>query len=199
MSRYLGPRVKLLKKYGLLPNLNNKKLKSIKESNLKSKSKVGSYKLRLQEIQKLKYNYDITEKQLFNIVKKARKCSGITSLIILQMLETRIDTLVLALGFSLTLMQARQIVNHGHILVNRKCVNRANFQCNLNDLISVKTKHVSTKLIKLLRSLNLQKKIPEHLKLNKKLLQGTVLNYCKRQNVKLDINELLIIEYYSRR
>ena len=67
MSRYLGPKIKIIKKYGLLPNLESEKLKSIEEPKLKTISKFGSYKLRLQETQKLKFNYGLSEKQLFNI------------------------------------------------------------------------------------------------------------------------------------
>merc|ERR1711985_155659 len=100
--------------------------------------KLTEYGIRLNEKQKLKFNYGLTENQLFRYVKEARRRKGVTGLILLQLLEMRLDTLCFTLGFAKSIGQARQLVNHGHITVNKKVVNIPSFQCQLSDVISVK-------------------------------------------------------------
>ena len=97
--------------------------------------------------------------------------------------------------------QARQLVNHGHITVNKKVINIPSFQCRLEDVISVKEKNTSQNLVANNIKMNQWEKveIPRHLKLNDSKLEATVKDYCDRDDVKLQLNELLVIEYYSRR
>merc|ERR1711937_883908 len=109
--------------------------------------KETEYGIRLTEKQKLKFNYGLTEKQLFRYVKEARRRKGVTGLILLQLLEMRLDTLCFTLGFAKSIAQARQLVNHGHILVNKKVVSIPSFQCRLNDIISIKDKSTSKNLV----------------------------------------------------
>ena len=181
---------KLLNLYSIITKKKKSKSKSKKKEEIK-------YVTRLKEKQKLKFNYGIVEKQLYNYIKEARRRNGITGLILLQLLEMRLDNVCFRLGFGKTIAQARQFVNHGHILVNKSVVDIPSFQCHLNDNISIR------KNSKLLIQKNLDSKriknLPIHLKLDKSNLEGKIIDYCNRKSVLLKLNELLVIEYYSRR
>ena len=152
MSRYRGPKLRISRRLGLLPGLTTKKSNKInrpgKDGNAGGDSKkLTEYGVRLEEKQKLKFNYGLTENQLFRYVKEARRRKGVTGLILLQLLEMRLDTLCFTLGFAKSIAQARQLVNHGHITVNKKTVSIPSFQCRLNDVISVKEKSTSKNLV----------------------------------------------------
>ena len=212
MSRYRGPKLRIYRRFGknvILPGLTTKRSKKNqppgkpkpKDDSDNKNQKLTEYGIRLNEKQKLKFNYGLTENQLFRYVKEARRRKGITGLILLQLLEMRLDTLCFTLGFAKSIGQARQLVNHGHITVNKKVINIPSFQCRLEDVISVKEKNTSQNLVANNIKMNQWEKveIPRHLKLNDSKLEATVKDYCDRDDVKLQLNELLVIEYYSRR
>jgi len=144
-------------------------------------------------------NYGLSENQLYKYIKEARRKKGVTGLILLQLLEMRLDTVCFNLGFASSISQARQLVNHGHIVVNQKVVNIPSFQCQLNDVISVKQKYTSKNLVETNLKNNKRLDPLSHLKLNEKLLEAKIEDYCDRNDVGLEIKELLVIEYYSRR
>merc|ERR1712157_353681 len=102
------------------------------KSNDGNNRKITEYGLRLEEKQKLKFNYGITENQLFRYIKEARRRKGITGLILLQLLEMRLDTICFTLGFAPTIASARQLVTHGHIMINNQVVNIPSIQCQIN-------------------------------------------------------------------
>lgn len=206
MSRYRGPKLRIIRRLGDLPGLTtkrskkeNKPGKSGESGEESSKKKSTEYGRRLEEKQKLKFNYGLTENQLYGYVKEARRRKGVTGLILLQLLEMRLDTICFTLGFASTIANARQLVNHGHITVNGKIINIPSFQCRLNDIIRVKQKQTSTTLIQ--KNLEIGKfyELPTHLKFDKSKLEAKVTNYCNREDIMLDLDELLVIEYYSRR
>ena len=206
MSRYRGPRLRIIRRLGkgvVLPGLTTKT--SIKEQppgkprTADKGQKSTEYGIRLTEKQKLKFNYGLTEKQLFRYVKEARRRKGVTGLILLQLLEMRLDTLCFTLGFAKSIAQARQLVNHGHITVNKKVIGIPSFQCRLNDIISVKEKSTSKNLVTNNIKVNQRNGIPNNLEFNDSKLEATVLDYCDRDDVQLQLNELLVVEYYSRR
>ena len=141
----------------------------------------------------------MTESQLFRYVKEARRRQGVTGLILLQLLEMRLDILCFTLGFAKSIAQARQLVNHGHITVNKQVIDVPSFQCRLNDIIGVKEKNNSKTLIENNVKNNQVRELPNHLKFDNSNLEATVLDYCDRSDVSLQLNELLVIEYYSRR
>jgi small subunit ribosomal protein S4 len=203
MSRYRGPKLKISRRLGRLPGLTTKKSNKInrpgKDGNANTGKKLTEYGVRLEEKQKLKYNYGLTENQLFRYVKEARRRQGVTGLILLQLLEMRLDTICYTLGFAKSIAQARQLVNHGHITVNKKVVSIPSFQCRLNDIISVKEKNSSKTLIENNIKNNQVNEIPSHLKFDSSKLEATVLDYCDRDDVSLNLDELLVIEFYSRR
>lgn len=207
MSRYRGPRLRIIRRLGksvVLPGLTTKT--SIKEQPPGKPraadgkgQKATEYGIRLTEKQKLKYNYGLTEKQLFRYVKEARRRKGVTGLILLQLLEMRLDTLCFTLGFGKSIAQARQLVNHGHITVNNKVISIPSFQCRVNDVISVKEKSTSKNLVTNNVKVNQRNGIPSNLEFNDAKLEATVLDYCDRDDIQLQLNELLVVEYYSRR
>ena len=204
MSRYRGPKVRISRRLGRLPGLTTKKSNKINRPGKDGTAggdnkKLTEYGVRLEEKQKLKFNYGLTENQLFRYVKEARRRKGVTGLILLQLLEMRLDTLCFTLGFAKTIAQARQLVNHGHITVNKKTVSIPSFQCRLNDIISLTEKSTSKNLVENNIKNSQLANIPAHLKFDSSKLEAKVLDYCDRNDVGLELDELLVIEYYSRR
>jgi len=203
MSRYRGPKLRITRRLGDLPGLTQKQSRKKSKPGQHGKSegnkKPTEYGVRLEEKQKLKYNYGLTESQLYRYIKEARRRNGVTGLILLQLLEMRLDSICFSLGFAPTIASARQLVNHGHITVNGKTVSIASFQCRLNDIIGIKAKPTSKTLIENnLKTMRFAQR-PSHLKFDDNKLEGTVTNYCDRNDLLLELDELLVIEYYSRR
>lgn len=204
MSRYRGPKLKISRRLGTLPGLTTKKSKKLNRPGKDGNSpdmnkKLTEYGIRLEEKQKLKFNYGLSESQLFRYVKEARRRKGVTGLILLQLLEMRLDTLCFNLGFASSITQARQLVNHGHITVNNKVINIPSFQCRLKDIISVKEKSTSKNLVTTNLKNNQRNDLPSNLKFDANSLTATVLDYCNREDIPLQLDELLVIEHYSRR
>lgn len=201
MSKYLGPKLKIVKRLGELPGLTQKipkkKYKPGEHSNLNKK--LSEYAIRLQEKQKLKFNYGLNERQMLNYIKKSRKLKGSTGLSFLQFLEMRLDNIIFRLGMATTIPAARQLVNHGHINVNNKIINIASYQCKIGDIIGIKQSDRSKKIIESnINSLKFSH-IPNHLSFNKNNTSAQILKLVEKDSIPLKINELLIVEYYSRK
>nr|YP_010335857.1 ribosomal protein S4 [Chroothece richteriana]UNJ14263.1 ribosomal protein S4 [Chroothece richteriana] len=201
MSRYRGPRLRIVKRLGELPGLTRKKIDEMKShSRLKKKNnKLSEYAIRLQEKQKLRFNYGITEKQLLRYVYLAKKVKGSTGQVLLQLLEMRLDNTVFRLGMAPTIPSARQLVNHGHICVNNQKVTIPSFQCKPGDIISVKNKTESRELVKNNLLSPALSNIPTHLEINREKQVATVNGIIERSWVALTLNELLVVEFYSRK
>lgn len=201
MSRYRGARLKICRRLGELPGLTRKKSQKTNgpgEHGQRSK-KLSEYAVRLEEKQKLRFNYGISEKQLSKYIKEAKKVQGSTGLIILQMLEMRLDNTIFRLGLAPTIPAARQIVNHGHILLNNKIITICSYQCKPGDIVKVKDSSISRKLIEKYINFPGLTNIPKHLELDKNKLLGKINGIVEREWVALELNELLIVEYYSRK
>nr|YP_009028840.1 ribosomal protein S4 [Asterionellopsis glacialis]AGH28387.1 ribosomal protein S4 [Asterionellopsis glacialis] len=204
MSRYRGPKLRITRRLGTLPGLTKKRSNKTTRpgqhgKSIDDNSKKTEYGVRLEEKQKLKFNYGLTESQLYRYIKEARRRKGVTGLILLQLLEMRLDTVCFTLGFGKTIAHARQLVNHGHITVNKKVVSIASFQCRINDIIGVKEKPAIQSLLQSNLKENHVNELPSHLKFDSSKLEATVLDYCDRNDLALQLDELLVIEYYSRR
>ena len=130
-------------------------------------------------------------------IKEARRRNGVTGIILLQLLEMRLDNICFRIGFGKTIAHARQLINHGHIVVNQNMVNIPSFQCHLYDKISIKKN--SKALIQTNLDLKNLTETPVHLEFNKESLELRIRDYCDRKSILLKLNELLVIEYYSRR
>jgi len=205
MSRYRGPKLRITRRLGNLPGLTQKKSKKLNKPGQhgkilgEGKKKTTEYGIRLEEKQKLKFNYGLTESQLYHYIKEARRRKGVTGLILLQLLEMRLDTICFSLGYAPTIAAARQLINHGHIVINDKVIDIPSFQCQPSDIIGIKPKSPAKKIIENnLKNINFTSP-PSHLTFDKEKLEGLVKNYCVRSEVLLDLNELLVVEYYSRR
>jgi small subunit ribosomal protein S4 len=200
MSRYRGPRIKIVRRLGLLAGLTNKTVntKANLNSQLVTKKKVSQYRVRLEEKQKLRFYYGLTERQLLRYVRIARNTKGSTGSVLLQLLEMRLDNTLFRLGMTLTIPAARQLVNHGHILVNKRVVDIPSYCCKPQDMIAIRDRVASRDLID--RNLNSlqQSKIPSHLTLTTTNRTALVNQLVNRESIGVQINELLVVEYYSR-
>nr|YP_009032826.1 ribosomal protein S4 [Osmundastrum cinnamomeum]AHA59559.1 ribosomal protein S4 [Osmundastrum cinnamomeum] len=205
MSRYRGPRLKMIRRPKDLPGLTNKTLNPKKAQiaiDQSASKKISQFCIRLEAKQKLRFNYGSTERQLLRYVRIARKAKGSTGQVLLQLLEMRLDNIVSELGMAPTIPAARQSVNHRHILVNDHIVDIPSYRCKPKDIITVRDRTSSydriTKEIESSRG----EKIPDHLTLS--LLggdrpKGLVNRIVNRDSIGLNINELLVVEYYSRK
>ena len=201
MSRYRGPRLKINRKLGELPGLTrkvSKKLAAPGEHGQRSR-KPSEYAVRLEEKQKVRFNYGISERQLSRYIKVAKKAQGSTGFILLQILEMRLDNTVFRLGLAPTIPAARQLVNHGHISVNQKKLDICSYQCKPGDIIGPSKSKISKNLIEKYLGYTGLAHLPSHLELDKSKLLGKVNGTVERDWVALQINELLIVEYYSRK
>ena len=203
VARYTGAKLRITRRLGVLPGLTSKT--TVKDyrpgqhglAHKETNKKPTEYGLRLEEKQKLIYNYGLSEKALYRYIKEARRMKGVTGLILLQLLEMRLDNICFVLGFGSTIAETRQMVNHGHILVNKKVVSIPSFQVKLKDTIGIKS--TSQAMVKNNLDQYTPQSLPKHLVWDSKKLEAKILDYCARDDVKLNLNELLVIEYYSRR
>lgn len=201
MSRYRRARLRICRRLGELPGLTrkiSKKNNAPGEHGQKSK-KLSEYAVRLEEKQKIRFNYGINEKQLLRYIKAAKKVTGSTGLILLQMLEMRLDNTIFRLGLAPTIPAARQLVNHGHIALNEQTITICSYQCKPGDIIKIKQSKSSIKLVNKYMNFPGLTNIPNHLYLDKDKLLGKVNGIIEREWVALQLNELLIVEYYSRK
>nr|YP_009450115.1 ribosomal protein S4 [Burmannia oblonga]ANK36312.1 ribosomal protein S4 [Burmannia oblonga] len=199
MSRYLGPRLKKIRRLGNLPGLYNKKKKI--QNDIKNKfysNKKSQYSIRLEEKQKLRFHYGLTERQLFRYMHIAVKTKGSTSQILLQLLEMRLDNILFRLGMSSTIPGARQLINHRHILVNGGMVDIPSYHCNTKDIISIIKKKKSKILIKNYIELFSYDKFSNNFTINPYQYKGLINKIINSKCIGLKISELLIVEYYSR-
>jgi small subunit ribosomal protein S4 len=206
MARYRGPRLRIVRRLGELPGLTQKPCTRNfppgqhgpkKKLTGNQKAKESQYAIQLKEKQKLRFNYGISERQLIKYVREARRKKGSTGEILLQLLEMRLDNTVFRLGFAPTIAAARQLISHGHFCVNNRKINIPSYLCKINDNISVATN--STKLVKTSVERFANSQIPSHLEVNTEKLTASVKNLIPRDLVALQINELLVVEYYSRK
>ncbi|MBE9178102.1 30S ribosomal protein S4 [Oculatella sp. LEGE 06141] len=200
MSRYRGPRLRVVRRLGELPGLSRKTPRRAYPPGQhgQARKKRSEYAVRLEEKQKLRFNYGITERQLLRYVRKARRATGSTGQVLLQLLEMRLDNTVFRLGMAPTVPSARQLVNHGHVTVNGRVVDIASYQCKPGEVIGVRDSDRSRKLVET----NLQfpglAHLPSHLEFDKNKMEGKVNSVVEREWVALQVNELLVVEYYSR-
>ena len=147
----------------------------------------------------MRFNYGLSEKQLMNYIKQAKRAKGATGSILLQLLEMRLDNIVFRLGMAPTIAAARQLVSHKHILVNKGAVSIASYQCQPGDVITVKDSKISRDLVSNFLEAPALSNIPQHLDFEKNNLTAKVLGIIDREWVALKLNELFVIEFYSRK
>lgn len=200
MSRYRGPRLRIVRRLGDLPGLTRKSPRRAYPPGQhgQARKKRSEYAIRLEEKQKLRFNYGLTERQLLRYVRKARRATGSTGQALLQMLEMRLDNTVFRLGMAATIPGARQLVNHGHVTINGRPVNIPSYQCRPGEVIGVRDNERSRKLVQQNLEYPGLSNTPSHLEFDKGKLTGRVNGVIEREWIALQINELLVVEYYSR-
>lgn len=200
MSRYRGPRLRIVRRLGDLPGLTRKAPRRAYPPGQhgQARKKRSEYAVRLEEKQKLRFNYGLSERQLLRYVRKARRASGSTGEALLQMLEMRLDNTIFRLGMAPTIPSARQLVNHGHITVNGRVVDIASYQCRAGEAIGVRDNERSRKMVETNLLYPGLANLPSHLEFDKAKMQGKVNSIIEREWIALQINELLVVEYYSR-
>ena len=162
------------------------------------KAKVVGYGLQLREKQKTKRIYFTQEGQFRNYFEKAAQSRGVTGEKLLQQLERRLDNVVYRLGFAVARRQARQLVRHGHVLVNGKKVNIPSYQVNANDEIAVREKSNKLTVLEAAKDFASHQQTPAWLEVDRDNYKGRVLALPKREDINLPINEQLIVELYSK-
>jgi small subunit ribosomal protein S4 len=206
MARYTGATCKLCRREGLKLNLKGDRCFTEKcafarrsyapGQHGQSRKKISNYGLQLREKQKAKRLYGVLEKQFRLYYDKAEKQRGITGENLLRFLELRLDNVVYRLGYGNSRAEARQLVNHGHFLVNGKKVDIASYSVSLNDVISVSEKSRATEKFKVFNEN--PKTLPNWLEANQAAFEGKVLSLPAREDIDVPVNETLIVELYSK-
>lgn len=172
-----------------------------KKSNRKSgraNKKVSEYGLQLREKQKAKFIYGVLEKPFRNYFKRAEKMNGMTGDNLMTLLELRLDNVIFRLGLARTRKEARQIVDHKHVLVNGKCVNIPSYLVNVDDSIEIKEKAKSSQRYKDILEVTGGRLVPEWLDADQDNLKGVVKAAPSRDMIDVPVNEMLIVELYSK-
>lgn len=195
MARDRQPVLKKCRTLGLDPSILGVNKKSKRGLRPNVNKKLTDYGIQLREKQKARFVYGIMEKQFYKLYEEATRKEGVTGELLLQYLERRFDNVVYRLGLTTTRRQARQLVSHGHLEINGKRVNIASYRVKQGDVITVREKSRDLAIIK--ESLN-QKSVPGWLTLDENALSAKVLENPTREAVDFDINEAMIIEFYSR-
>jgi small subunit ribosomal protein S4 len=202
MARYTGPRVRISRRFGI-PIFGPTKY--LERRNYgpgvhgpKSRRKHTDYGLGLIEKQKLRYYYGLMEKQFRGVYEKALRRRGVTGEQMLQILETRLDNVVFHLGFANTRAAARQMVSHGHVMVNGRKVGIPSFALKVNNVVEVKNNNVSRQLATKGLEVATSRAVPDWLSLNKEEFKGTVMRIPTRDEIQPIANEQAVVEFYSR-
>lgn len=195
MARNRQPVLKKCRNLGLDPVVLGVNKKSNRNIRPNANRKLTEYGTQLREKQKARFVYGVQERQFHKLYEEATRKEGVTGILLLQYLERRLDNVIYRLGFGATRRQARQIVSHGHILINGKRVNIASYRVKQGDVITVKENSKELAIIK--ESVG-QKSVPGWLSLEEGALTAKVLENPGRDAVDFEINEAMIIEFYSR-
>ena len=199
MSRYTGPAFKKSRRYGFSTLETGKEWRKKPTApgiHGTSRKKLSEYGVQLHEKQKVRFLYGLSEKQFEKTFNAAGKMQGIHGFNLLILLESRLDNLVYRAGFAKTRRAARQIVNHGHILVDGKKVNIPSFRVKVGSTISVKEASLDHPVV--VECMNMDITIPSFVNVDKAKKTGTYVRYPEREELNTEINEALIVEFYNR-
>jgi small subunit ribosomal protein S4 len=197
MAKMMGPRFKQCRRLGLNVCGHPKAMDRATRGTSRADKKLSPYGLQLLEKQRLRAYYGVLERQFSNYVKKAMKSQGETGTVLVQLLECRLDNLVYRLGLASSIRQARQMVVHGHILVNGNKVDRPSYGVSVGEKISLREK--SKKNSMFIDSFQ-QNANSQYSYLSKDLddVSGTLTKIPERNEVPIEINDILVVEYYSK-
>lgn len=196
MAKMMGPRFKMCRSLGLNVVGHPKAMNRATDANRRDGKKLSEYGLQLLEKQRLRAYYGVLEKQFVRYIDKAFRAGSNPGPILLVSLETRFDNMVYRMGFANSIRQARQLVNHGHFLVNGKKVDIPSYAIKEGDVISLREKSQGIKLFS--DNINSLPTSYPYIEVDAKNLTGTLIRKPLRQELPIEINEQLIIEYYSK-
>ena len=191
------PVLKRCRSLGLDPiylGIDKKSTRELKRAN----RKVSEYGLQLREKQKAKFIYGVLEKPFHNYYEKAERMPGMTGTNLMTILESRLDNVIFRLGFARTRQEARQIVDHKHVLVNGKQVNIPSYLVKAGDTIEIKEKVKSMQRYKDILEVTGGRLVPEWLESDQENLKGVVKELPSREVIDVPVNEMLIVELYSK-
>ena len=200
MSRYTGSVYRKARRLGFSVTETGKEI--AKRPNIPGQhvgnrgKKLSNYGTQLQEKQKLRFMYGLTEKQFRKTFNEAGKMKGVHGEDLLKLLESRVDNLVYRIGFATTRRGARQLVNHGHITVNGKKVDIPSYRCKPGDVIAIKENDKELAIVK--STLETKNNRVEFVTYDENKMAGTYVRYPERSELNADINESLIVEFYNR-
>ena len=191
------PVLKRCRSLGMDPiylGINKKSNRQLKRSN----RKMSEYGLQLREKQKAKFIYGVLEKPFRNYYAKAKQMEGMTGENLMTILESRLDNVMFRMGFARTRKEARQIVDHKHVLVNGKQVNIPSYLVKAGDVIEIKEKHNGCQRYKDILEVTGGNMIPDWLEVDAENLKGEVKELPKREAIDVPVDEMLIVELYSK-
>ena len=203
MARYTGPKSRISRRYGGAlygpsKSLERKNYPPGMHGPKGSRRKQSDYATALAEKQKLRYQYGLMERQFRRYFETALRKRGVTGETLLQMLETRLDNIVYRLGFANSRGSARQLVAHGHVTVNNRKVNVSSYNVKAGDVIAIKDKPGSRRLVARNLELTQIQPIPDWLLADKDQFQGKIMRIPSREEIAPIVNEQLVVELYSR-
>ena len=172
--------------------------KKSKRTLIRRSRKMSEYGLQLREKQKAKFIYGVLEKPFRNYYEKADRMKGMTGENLMTMLESRLDNVVFRMGFARTRREARQIVGHKHIFVNGKCINLPSYRVKAGDVVEVKESSKSIQRFKDIMEVTAGRLTPEWVVVDKEALKGTVSALPRREQIDVPVDEMLIVELYSK-
>ena len=200
MARYTGPQYKKSRRLGFSTLENGKELARRPYApgahGTDRRKKLSEYGVQLQEKQKVRFMYGLNEKQFHKVFEKASKMKGIAGENLLFLLESRLDNLVYRMGLSTTRRGARQLVNHGHITVNGKKVDIPSYRVKPGSVIALKENSKDHKAAT--EALSKVNKRVEYVTFDENKKEGTYVRYPERNELNMDINESLIVEFYNK-
>lgn len=196
MARNRQPILKRCRALGIDPTVLGVNKKSNRGPRPNANTKPTEYAVQLKEKQKAKFVYGVMEKQFYKLYEEASRKDGVTGENLVQYLERRLDNVVYRLGLVKTRKQARQIVSHGHILINGKKVNIASYRIKAGDVVAVAEASKNIAIIK--EAVEEGKTTPSWLEFDASKFAGKVLQNPNRDVVDFELNEALIVEFYSR-
>ena len=195
MTRYKGPKLRIIRRLGDLPGLCSKKSKKRNPPGQHGRriKNPNTYTVRLFEKQKLRFNYGLGEKQLKNYIKKAKKNKRPTTQVLLELIEMRLDNILFRLGIFNSINATKQFISHRHIQINSHKISIPSYECKIRDEITLS----NPKYDYLFNQINI-KKLPSFLDFNPEKKCIIIKSVINRSDILLKINELLIIEYYAK-
>ncbi len=196
LAKKMNPRFKECRRLGLNVCGHPKAMNRAKKGTSRADKKLSNYGMQLLEKQRLRAYYGVMEKQFLGYVREAKKSKDQTGYALIKILESRLDNLVYRLGFASSIRQARQMVVHGHIRVNGRKIDIPSYRVNVGDTISLKEKSRNIKLFKE-NFLSFFPNLYPYLQKDESNFSGTLIRYPEREEVPIEIEDQLVVEFYS--